>query len=218
MKVRHCKAFHPCRPSWHFVLTDVMKLTRSGEWIPDDGKPGYAFSGRVGNGHGFGHTPYAFSLSCRCDRSRKHQHLNCVRRMAMDLTAKRFGCANGRDAEPYKPVEPIAMVKHVFLIRPGMLVQFRLPANLTQNEAVRIGSCLESWVIKSSAPVTPSTESESLWEKSMVGPTIATGEISRDNLGPFSLPHRSGDRSVMLDDESNLDDSDSYSSSLGLED
>ena len=66
-------------------IQECERLTDSGTWILDDGKPGLAFSGRAQAGY-----PVAVTGHCRCwDRE-------CPSRMAMDRTSNKYHCANGR--------------------------------------------------------------------------------------------------------------------------
>ena len=65
---------------------DLERLTETGEWIPDDGQPGIAFSGLDPEG-----CPYAI-YSRQSDRA---SYFDSVVHLASDRTCKRFGCSNG---------------------------------------------------------------------------------------------------------------------------
>ena len=67
------------------------------EWVPDDGEPGYAFSGHDARG-----VPYAWYTNCDCFFDSK-----CLNRLAMSHTCDRFGCANGRDLTQSSRVAPL---------------------------------------------------------------------------------------------------------------
>lgn len=62
-------------------------------WLPDDGKPGIAFSGldlRFFGGMG---SPTAWYSKCDCTFDRK----NCPKELAMKYTCNRFHAANGQE-------------------------------------------------------------------------------------------------------------------------
>lgn len=61
---------------------EVLRLNGE-EWEADDGKPGIAFSGRVGT------LPYSWHNNCECNQQ------GCPRNRASSFTAKRYGAANG---------------------------------------------------------------------------------------------------------------------------
>lgn len=67
------------------------------EWIPDDWKPGLAFSGTVQTGV-CAHVPYAWYSECDCNLSSRYgtQQKTCPANIAMTHTANRFRCANGQ--------------------------------------------------------------------------------------------------------------------------
>jgi hypothetical protein len=63
--------------------TEVLRLNHLGKWMPDNGKPGAAFSGKMGI------FPYAWYPKCKC------RDYKCPAEMAMNKTCSRFGAANG---------------------------------------------------------------------------------------------------------------------------
>lgn len=86
-----------CRPPPE--AREVQRWTGS-RWIPDDSKPGLAFSGLFpyvsSGGH---HTSYPAAWTTerteRCSST-------CVCNLAMTRTASRYGAANGRSVAPLK--------------------------------------------------------------------------------------------------------------------
>lgn len=80
-------------------LVNVRRLTESGEWIPDDGQPGVAFSGTMPHRTYDGRLvqiPVWVANDCRCfwHKSQSVQDA-CPQAKAIAYTAKRFGAANG---------------------------------------------------------------------------------------------------------------------------
>lgn len=65
--------------------TQLERLTLDGTWVPADGQKGAAFSGMLGS------TPCAWKPKCECFFAD-----SCPGSMAMDRTARRYRCANGR--------------------------------------------------------------------------------------------------------------------------
>lgn len=76
-----------CRPPKTAVK--VERLLKSGKWIPDDGKPGLAFSGEEFE------FPCSWSVECDCGFD-----FDCPCYIALNHTGERFGCANGRTVAP----------------------------------------------------------------------------------------------------------------------
>lgn len=68
---------------------NVLRRTYQGNWIPDDGRPGQAFSGEEPGLHG-GLFPVFWTDYCECSEADR-----CIRRWASEFTMKRFSCANG---------------------------------------------------------------------------------------------------------------------------
>ncbi len=66
---------------------EVERWTSNG-WIPDDGKPGFAFSGRAAKGY-----PAAWFDDSDCGHFVFDE--KCPRRFATQRTCIRFGCSNG---------------------------------------------------------------------------------------------------------------------------
>jgi len=60
-------------------------------FVPDDGKPGLAFFGRIDEGVGGFNAPYAF-----CYGTRRHYATPPWHDAAMDACCSRYGVANGR--------------------------------------------------------------------------------------------------------------------------
>lgn len=77
-----------CRPPVDAV--DCIRLTASGKWVKDDGRPGLAFSWLSPT-----ELPMAGAVACDCAGS-------CPKRKAMDYTARRFGAANGTALQPVR--------------------------------------------------------------------------------------------------------------------
>ena len=75
-----------CRPPKDAV--NVERWSQRKGWVPDDGKPAYAFSGLV-NG-----TPYAWATRCS-----DNCYFSCIQTAAMERTTNRFHCANGHDVQ-----------------------------------------------------------------------------------------------------------------------
>jgi hypothetical protein len=69
-------------------VTEIEKMDSDGNWGPDDGKPGWAFSG-VFVGRRGGEMGLAFYSKCYCGSD------DCPTYLASKYTAKRFGSSNG---------------------------------------------------------------------------------------------------------------------------
>jgi hypothetical protein len=71
-----------------------MRLTSDGTWIPDDGRPGVAFSG-IGHARRSDGSVFDFQASwfadCRCG------FRGCPKTLATEFTAKRYGASTGRN-------------------------------------------------------------------------------------------------------------------------
>lgn len=80
-----------CRPPSE--STDVERWTGDG-WIPDDGKPGLAFSG-LEPFH-----PCAWTTQCNGDCWDSMSTNPCARTIAMNRTCDRFRCAIGQSVAP----------------------------------------------------------------------------------------------------------------------
>lgn len=86
-----------CRPPPNAF--DTLRLDETGEWHPDDGLPGLAFSHRlvicVTGG-----PPMASAVRCRCGG------IDCTGTLAMAKTRERWGSANGSAVPPVVASSP----------------------------------------------------------------------------------------------------------------
>lgn len=76
---------------------EVERWVGDDTFIPDDGRPGVAFSGRLP--HAKGQTPYTWHGGCPCGWGAQ----DCPVRQSTDRTCKRYGCSNGY---PFHKAEP----------------------------------------------------------------------------------------------------------------
>jgi hypothetical protein len=90
-KIMNMRGHRLCRPP--VGGTKMERWDHENEmWIPDDGKPGYAFSGQAEEGH-----PAFYSTKC----ARSH-FFDCIFSKASNRTCDRFGAANGSVVLPLK--------------------------------------------------------------------------------------------------------------------